>query len=288
MSVPPVPPMLPEGSLDGRVAVITGGGTGLGLTMAKSFAALGAKLVLASRSRDHLDPAVDELKAMGADAHAIQTDVTDAYQVRAMATEAKQTFGRIDILVNNAAGNFIRPAEALPEAAFRKVIDIVVNGTFNCSRSVGRQMIEDSGGGVILNIIAAYAWHGGPGTVHSACAKAGVLAMTRTLAVEWARHGIRVVAIAPGPLATDGASDRLWPSEELEEQVRQSIPLKRFATTGEVANAAAYLVSDHASYITGDVMTLDGGGWLGRGVLGHGGDDAIPMVTRRRRKPKGA
>ena len=145
-------------------------------------------------------------------------------------------------------------------------------------------MIEQ-GSGVILNVVAAYAWHGGPGTVHSACAKAGVLAMTRTLAVEWARHGIRVVAIAPGPLATEGASARLWPSEELAERVRRAIPLRRFARLEEVADAAAWLVSDHAAYVTGDVLTIDGGGWLGRGVLSGAMEDAVPVVKRRREKP---
>jgi NAD(P)-dependent dehydrogenase (short-subunit alcohol dehydrogenase family) len=274
--------MLPRDTLAGKVAVITGGGTGLGLRIAKTYAGLGAKLVLASRSTAHLDPAVAELRAAGADAVAVPTDVTDPHQTRAMVAAARERFGRIDILVNNAAGNFIRPAEALPEAAFRKVVDIVLNGTFYCSRAAGKVMIEQ-GGGVILNVVATYAWTGGPGTVHSAAAKAGVLAMTRTLAVEWARHNVRVVAIAPGPLDTEGASARLWPSEELRERVRRSIPLQRFARLQEVADAAAYLVSDHAGYITGEVLTLDGGGWLGRGVVGMSPDEAIPIVKRRRR-----
>ena len=274
--------MLPEGTLAGRVVVITGGGTGLGFEMARTFARLGAKLVLASRRSEHLDPAVASLTAAGAEAVAIPTDVADPHQVRALAAATLAHFGRVDVLVNNAAGNFVRPAERLPEAAFRKVIDIALNGTFYCSRSFGLAMIEQAAGGVILNIVATYAWHGGPGTVHSACAKAGVLAMTRTLAVEWARHRIRVVAIAPGPLATEGAAARLWPSEELEERVRRSIPLQRFATTGEVADAAAWLVSDHAGYVTGEVLTLDGGGWLGRGVLTGAPDEAIPSVRRRR------
>jgi len=275
--------MLPAGSLADRVALITGGGTGLGLQMARTFAELGARIAIASRNPEHLDPAVEELREAGTDAISIPTDVTDPHQARAMASRTREHFGRIDILVNNAAGNFIRPAERLPEAAFRKVIDIVLNGTFNCSRAVGQQMIEQACGGVILNIVAAYAWHGGPGTVHSACAKAGVLAMTRTLAVEWARHRIRVVAIAPGPLATEGASDRLWPSPELEARVRESIPLKRFAKLQEVADAAAYLVSDRAAYTTGDVLTIDGGAWLGRGVIDAGSGE-IPVVRRRRRE----
>ena len=231
----------------------------------------------------HLNTAVMALAQDGIEAIAVPTDLTDAHQVRALASTARERMGGIDILVNNAAGNFIRPAEALPEAAFRKVVDIVLNGTFYASRSVGRVLIEQGRGGVILNVVATYAWHGGPGTVHSACAKAGVLAMTRTLAVEWARHNIRVVAIAPGPLATEGASARLWPSEELETRVRESIPLKRFATIAEVADAASYLVSDHAAYITGDCLTIDGGGWLGRGILAGAAGDEVPLVRRRRR-----
>jgi len=273
--------VLPGGTLQDRVAVITGGGTGLGFKMAEVFGLLGAKLVLASRSRDHLEPAVARLAALGIDAMAQATDVTDAHQVRALARATVERYGRADILVNNAAGNFIRPAEALPEAAFKKVIDIVLNGSFYASRSFGKLMLERRTG-VILNILATYAWTGGPGTIHSACAKAGVLAMTRTLAVEWARRGVRVVGLAPGPLATEGASARLWPSAELEDRVRGDIPLGRFATLQEVADAAAWLVSDHAAYVTGEVLTMDGGGWLGRGVLGHGGEAEIPVVKRRR------
>jgi NAD(P)-dependent dehydrogenase (short-subunit alcohol dehydrogenase family) len=188
--------------------------------------------------------------------------------------------GPIEILVNNAAGNFVRPAEELPERAFANLVDIVLNGTFNCTRAVARSMIARGGGGVILNVVATYAWTGGPGTVHSACAKAGVLAMTRTLAVEWARHRIRVVAIAPGPFESSGAADRLWPSEELEQRVRAGVPLGRFATPEEVARAAAWLLSDDAAYVTGECLTIDGGAWLGRGILGT--DEPIPKIRRRK------
>jgi NAD(P)-dependent dehydrogenase (short-subunit alcohol dehydrogenase family) len=199
--------------------------------------------------------------------------------------EIEEAHGGIDILVNNAAGNFVRPSEALPEKAFANVVDIVLNGTFHCTRAAGRSMIAKGRAGVILNVVATYAWMGGPGTIHSAAAKAGVLAMTRTLAVEWARHGIRVVAIAPGPFESKGASDRLWPTPELEERVRRSIPLKRFATREEVAEAAGWLASDGASYVTGACLTMDGGAmaggaWLGRGLLGD--DEPVPVVRRRR------
>ena len=184
--------------------------------------------------------------------------------------------------MNNAAGNFIRPAEKLPESAFANIVDIVLNGTFNCSMAAGRAMIDSGRGGGILNIVATYAWTGGPGTIHSACAKAGVLAMTRTLAVEWARYGIRVNGLAPGPFESEGASSRLWPTAEMEERVRCSVPLRRFARLDEVAEASLYLLSDHASYITGETITLDGGAWLGRGVLSGSPSEEVPVVRRRR------
>jgi len=278
--------MLRDGALAGRVLVVTGGGTGLGRKIAETAARLGARVCLASRDPAHLAEAARAVRDAGGDALEIPTDVRDYRQVRALVSRTVERFGRLDALVNNAAGNFVRPAERLPETAFRNVVDIVLNGGFYCARAAGRAMIEGGEGGAILNVLATYAWTGGPGTVHSACAKAGLLAMTRTLAVEWARHDIRVNGIAPGPLATEGASSRLWPSDALESRVRRSIPLGRFATLDEVADAALYLLSDHASYVTGEVLTLDGGAWLGRGLLAaEGPDEGIPIV-RRRRTPK--
>lgn len=275
--------MLRDGALEGRVVIVTGGGTGLGRKIAENAARLGARVALASRDAAHLAAAGDAIRASGGESIEIPTDVREYRQVRALVARTVDHFGRLDALVNNAAGNFVRPAERLPETAFRNVVDIVLNGGFYAARAAGRAMIAQDRGGAILNVLATYAWTGGPGTVHSACAKAGLLAMTRTLAVEWARHGIRVNGIAPGPLATEGASARLWPSDALEERVRRAIPLGRFATLQEVADAALYLLSDHASYVTGEVLTLDGGGWLGRGVLaGEEPDDGVPMVRRRR------
>jgi NAD(P)-dependent dehydrogenase (short-subunit alcohol dehydrogenase family) len=272
-----------KSSLAGRVALITGGGTGLGLEIARAFARRGADLALISRDPGHLDQgraALEPDLTAGRRVVTESCDVRDVHGVRRTVRGLEERLGRIDILVNNAAGNFVRPAEKLPEKAFATVTDIVLNGSFNLSRAVGRSMIDRGDGGVILNVVATYAWTGGPGTVHSACAKAGVLAMTRTLAVEWARHRIRVVAIAPGPFTSRGAADRLWPSDELEERVRRSIPLGRFADRDEVAGAAAWLVSDEAAYVTGECLTLDGGGWLGRGILGR--DEPVPTVRRRR------
>lgn len=265
--------------LHGRVALITGGGTGLGLEIARALGRRGACLALASRSEEHLAAGRHALEAEGVRVVTRPCDVRDAHAVRRLVKALEEELGRIDVLVNNAAGNFVRPAEDLPEKAFANVVDIVLNGTFNMSRAAGRSMIA-KGGGVILNVVATYAWTGGPGTIHSACAKAGVLAMTRTLAIEWARHRIRVVAIAPGPFESKGAADRLWPSEELADRVRGTIPLGRFATREEVAAACAWLVSDEASYVTGECLTMDGGACLGRGFLGP--DEPIRSVRRRR------
>ena len=258
--------MLPEKTFEGRVGIITGGGTGIGFGFARELARLGATVILASRSEEHLGPAVETLRsetgrAGAANFHVL--DVRDAEAVEAMAAKVDADFGKIDFLINNAAGNFIVPSEQLSTNGWNAVIGIVLNGTFYCTSAVGKRMIAHKNGGSILNTIANYAWTGAPGVVHSASAKAGVLAMTQTLAVEWARHKIRVNAIAPGPVHTEGASKRLFPDPMIEEGVRRTIPLRRFATLEEVANAAAYLLSDYASYVTGETLVIDGGQWLG-------------------------
>ncbi len=259
--------MLPEKTLEGRTAIVTGGGTGIGRAIAQEFARLGAKLVLASRSAEHLVPAVSELRSTGAEAMSVPTDVRIPEQVERLCEETTRRFGRIDILVNNAAGNFICPAEKLSVNGWNSVVNIVLNGTFYCSRAAGLRMIERGQGGQILNIVAAYAWTGGPGTIHSACAKAGVVCMTRTLAVEWAKYKIRVNAISPGPIETEGAREKLWATPEVKRSLTGSIPRGRFGEPREVANAAAYLVSDYADFITGEVLVLDGGQWLGKGLV---------------------
>ncbi len=260
--------MLPEKSLAGRVAIITGGGTGIGRAIAHEYARLGAKLVLASRSREHLEPAADELKKKGAEVLVVPTDIRVPEQVEQLCAETSRRFGSIDILVNNAAGNFFSPAEKLSVNGWNAVINIVLNGTFYCSRAAGLRMIEKGRGGNILNIVAAYAWTGGPGTLHSACAKGGVVTMTRTLAVEWAKYKIRVNAISPGPIETEGAGSKLWPTPEIRNAMLRSIPLRRIGQPEEVAHAAAYLVSDFADFVTGEVLVMDGGQWLGKGMFG--------------------
>ncbi len=259
--------MLPANTLNQQVAIITGGGTGLGRAMALEYSRLGARLVLASRSREHLEPTVAEIQKDGGEAIAVPTDVRDPAQVDRMIQETKKKFGGIDILVNNAAGNFICKAEELSPNGWRAVVEIVLNGTFFCTRAAGLEMIAQRRGGKILSVLATYAWTGGPGTVHSAAAKAGVLALTRTLAVEWAVHKIRINAIAPGPVATEGASSKLWGNPEAEKKLLSTIPVGRIGNPQEIAQAAAYLVSPYAEYINGETLTMDGGGWLGKGFL---------------------
>lgn len=257
--------MLPEKTFEGRTGIITGGATGIGFAIAREVARLGGKVILASRKEEKLAPSVEQIRSETGRADAAHfhvIDVRDAEAAEAMAAKVESDHGGIDFLVNNAAGNFIVPAEQLTINGWNSVIGIVLNGTFYCSSAVGKRMIARAKGGAMLNVIANYAWTGGPGVIHSASAKAGVLAMTRTLAVEWARHKIRVNAIAPGPVDTPGAAERLFPDPMIMEGIRKTIPLRRFATLEEVANAASYLLSEHASYVTGENMVIDGGQWL--------------------------
>ena len=250
--------------LAGRVIVITGGGSGLGAAMARRFAELGAVPVLLGRRQAMLDAVAGELSAAGRRAGAIPCDVRDPARVSAVADEVAARFGRVDALVNNAAGNFLATTEDLSPNAFKSVVDIVLSGTFHCTLYFGRKMIA-GGGGAIVNIVTTYAWTGSAFVVPSATAKAGVLAMTRSLAVEWACYRVRVNAIAPGPIKTEGAFSRLLPDPGLEERARSRVPLGRFGTPREIADAAAFLLSDGAAYITGDCLTVDGGEWLRNG-----------------------
>jgi NAD(P)-dependent dehydrogenase (short-subunit alcohol dehydrogenase family) len=257
--------MLPEKTFEGRTGVVTGGATGIGFAIAREVARLGGRVVLASRKEEKLAPAVEQIRSETGRADAAQfhvLDVRDADAVEAMAAKLESDLGGLDFLVNNAAGNFIIPAEQLSVNGWNSVIGIVLNGTFYCSSAIGKRMIARGKGGVMLNVIANYAWTGGPGVIHSASAKAGVLAMTRTLSVEWARHKIRVNAIAPGPVDTPGAAERLFPDPMIMEGIRKTIPLRRFANLEEVAHAATYLLSEYASYVTGENFVIDGGQWL--------------------------
>jgi NAD(P)-dependent dehydrogenase (short-subunit alcohol dehydrogenase family) len=257
--------MLPEGSLADRVCLVTGGGSGLGRAMALELGRLGAAVAVLGRRREPLEETVSAIDGPG---FAVQCDVREPEAVAAAFDAAEEALGPLTTLVNNAAGNFLVQAEDLSPNGWRAVVGIVLDGTFYCSREVGRRLIARGASGQIVNIVATYAWTGGPGTVHSASAKAGVVAMTRTLAVEWARHGIRVNAIAPGPVDTPGAGEKLWADEGVRDALLAKVPLRRFGTPEEVAHACAYFVSDFSAYVTGEVLVADGGAWLEKGMFG--------------------
>ncbi len=251
-----------------QVAVVTGGGTGIGLAIATRLGSLGARIAIASRDSSHLESGCATLREAGIDALAIQLDVRKPEQVDEMVERTVKHFGSIDILVNNAAGNFICRAEELSPNGWNSVIGIVLNGTFYCSRAVGRQMIARQRGGSIVSILANYVWTGSPGTIHSAAAKAGVMSMTQTLAVEWAPHRIRVNAVAPGPIESAGAARQLWSTPEAVDRITGMVPLHRWGTPAEVADAVAFLAAPQSGYITGEILTVDGGARLGNGTFG--------------------
>jgi NAD(P)-dependent dehydrogenase (short-subunit alcohol dehydrogenase family) len=243
--------------------LITGGGTGLGRAMAERFLQLGAKVAICGRREEVLRSAAEEMTAgCGGEVLAQCCDVRDPEQVRACVDAVWRHFGSIDVLVNNAAGNFISPTERLSPRAVDAVLGIVLHGTFYMTLEVGKRWIEQKRPGTMLNIATTYASTGSGYVVPSAAAKAGVLALTRSLAVEWAPYGIRQVAIAPGPFPTEGAWSRLSPTPELAEKMLGRVPLGRTGRPQELADLAAFLISDAAAYINGEVITIDGGEWL--------------------------
>jgi NAD(P)-dependent dehydrogenase (short-subunit alcohol dehydrogenase family) len=250
--------------LKGRAILITGGGTGLGRSMALRFAELGARLFLLGRREEPLKETCAAIRAAGGAAGFAACDVRDAAAVEAAMEAAWKESGAIDTLVNNAAGNFLARTEKLTPNAFHAVVGIVLHGTFFCTQACGRRWIAAGSGGTVLNIVTTYASSGAGSAfvVPSACAKAGVLAMTRSLAVEWARHRIRLNAIAPGPFPTEGAWSRLIPSQELEQRMLRAHPMKRFGRHDELADLAVYLISPQAEYVNGDCVTIDGAQWL--------------------------
>ncbi|NML64074.1 SDR family oxidoreductase [Hymenobacter sp. RP-2-7] len=257
-------PMLRDNALAGKTIIVTGGGTGLGRAMSTYFLQLGANVVITSRKLAVLEQTAAELRQLTSGrVLALACDVRRYDEVEAVLDRAYQEFGRVNVLLNNAAGNFISPTERLSHKAFDVIVDIVLKGTYNCTLALGKRWIADQQPGTILNIVTTYASVGSAFVVPSAAAKAGVLALTRSLAVEWAKYGIRSNAIAPGPFPTEGAWSRLFP-EPLASQLdpAASVPLKRVGEHQELANLAAYLVSDFSAYINGEVVTIDGGEWL--------------------------
>lgn len=253
--------MLKEGSLEGKVIWVTGGGTGLGKSMVKYFVELGARVAISGRREEKLIEAAEEISKENV--FPVVCDVRESGQVDAALAQIVEHFGTLNGLVNNAAGNFISPTERLSHRAFDIIIDIVLKGSKNCTLSCGKYWIENKIPANVLNIVTTYAWTGSGYVVPSATAKAGVLAMTRSLAVEWAKYGQRHNAIAPGPFPTKGAWDRLFPKEMSDKiNLESRVPLKRVGEHQELANLAAYLMSDFSSYVNGEVITIDGGEWL--------------------------
>ncbi len=287
-------PMLREDALKGKTIVITGGGTGLGKAMGIYFLKLGANLVITSRKQDILQKTADEMEEKtGGKVLAVACDVREVAQVDQVLAKTLERFGHVDVLLNNAAGNFISPTERLSANAFSSIIDIVLKGTVNCTLAFGKHWIKEKQAATILNIITTYAFTGSAYVVPSACAKGGVLALTRSLAVEWGKYGIRTNAIAPGPFPTKGAWERLLPGDLAKKfDFKNRVPLKRVGEHQELANLAAFLVSDFSGYINGEVITIDGGEWL-QGAGQMNGLEAIPnemwdMLEQMTRSAKGS
>ncbi|GAA0873001.1 SDR family oxidoreductase [Gangjinia marincola] len=257
--------MLRDDALKGKTIVVTGGGSGLGKAMTRYFLELGADVAISSRNLDKLKNTAKELSdETGSACFPVQCDVRHIDQVDAMREAVMKEFGTVDGLVNNAAGNFISPTERLSANAFDVIIDIVLKGTKNCTLSFGKHWIDQGEKNkTVLNVVTTYAWTGSAFVVPSATAKAGVLAMTRSLAVEWAKYGMRFNAVAPGPFPTKGAWDRLLPGDLKDKfDLAKKVPLKRVGEHQELANLCAYLMSDFSAYVNGEVITIDGGEWL--------------------------
>jgi NAD(P)-dependent dehydrogenase (short-subunit alcohol dehydrogenase family) len=259
--------MLKPDAFKGKTVIITGGGTGLGRSMGKYLLELGANIVISSRKKDVLETTATELRnETGGKVLAVACDIRKYDEIESLLLSAEKEFGQIHAVLNNAAGNFISPTERLSHRAFDIVVDIVLKGTYYVTLAAGKNWIAKKQAGIFLNIVTTYAWTGSGYVVPSACGKAGVLALTRSLAVEWAKYNIRSNAIAPGPFPTEGAWSRLLPGDLAKKfDPAKRIPLKRVGEHQELANLAAYLLSDYSAYINGEVITIDGGEWLKNG-----------------------
>ncbi|WP_229310994.1 SDR family oxidoreductase [Larkinella soli] len=287
--------MLRDGALENKTIIVTGGGTGLGKSMAKYFLQLGARVVICSRKLPVLEAAAAELtEATGGQVLPLACDVRHPQEIEAVIAQTVERFGRIDGLLNNSAGNFISPTERLSYKAFDIIVDIVLRGTYYFTLAVGKYWIENKIPGTVLNISTTYATTGSGYVVPSAVAKGGALILVKSLAAEWARYGIRLNAIAPGPFPTKGAWDRLFPEPLVKLMNPLSrIPLKRTGEHQELANLAAYLLSDYSSYMTGECITIDGGEVLSAGEFNHLDQvpseqwDEIERAVRQANRPAG-
>jgi len=272
-------PVFRDRLFDGQVALITGGGSGIGRGIADVLASLGAHVVLASRKQERVDQAAVEIRAAGGRASGMAVDVREQERVQRMIADVQREHGRIDLLVNNAAGNFYAPSESLSANAWKSVIEIDLYGTFFCSQAV-LPVMRAQGGGVIVNISMTLHYRGWPLMAHASAAKAGIDALTKTLAVEWARDRVRVNAIAPGPIPTEGVKKAFTPppsadgvidvfaqERAMDDYAKRMIPLQRFGSPEDIADMVAFLASPAGAWITGAIMVVDGGEWLAKRPL---------------------
>jgi len=258
--------MLGPGTFANKTVFITGAGTGIGRRFATRAAELGATIALAGRRENLLQEAADEISAAGGKALICPVDIRKPEAVEAAIDDVVARTGSIDVLINNAAGNFVSRAEDISANGWNAVINIVLNGTAYCTLAAGRHMLAQ-GSGKILSISAAYAWYGGPGTVHSAAAKAGVIAMSQTLAVEWGPRNVQVNCLCPGFVDTEQSRTALWPTEDGQRRILDSVPANRFASVDEVVESGLFLCCPAADYINGEVLVIDGAQWLNKGVF---------------------
>ena len=272
----PLPTVFRPDLFAGQVALITGGGSGIGRGIADLLAALGCHVVLASRKLERVEAAAAEIVGAGGKASALAVDVRETERVRAMVAQVTDAFGRIDLLVNNAAGNFYAPSESLSENAWKSVLEIDLYGTFFCSQAV-LPIMKAQGGGSIVNISMTLHYRGWPLMAHATAAKAGIDALTKTLSLEWAKYGVRMNAVAPGPIPTegvrkaftppptaDGVTDVFAVEKAMDSYAKKMIPLQRWGAPADIANMVAFLASPAGSWITGAIMVVDGGEWLAK------------------------
>ncbi|MBI4362452.1 MAG: SDR family oxidoreductase [Euryarchaeota archaeon] len=247
--------------LEGRSAIVTGAGTGIGKATALEFARRGARLTLSGRKAEPLQATLQEVQGLGGEGQVVPTDIRVPEQAERMVQAAVERFGRVDILFNNAGANFACPALQLSENAWNAVMGINLHGTFYCSQAAARRMLKQKSGSIVNNV-TPLAWTGAPGMCHTVTSKAAAIALTKSLAVEWARFKVRVNAVAPGAIITEGSKERFFSIPGAYERIRDRVPLQRWGTPEDIALAVAFLVSDEADYITGEVLTVDGGDWL--------------------------